>query len=794
MISFRNRFVKDFFALSLFSLLAIVMTYPLIFHLSNHVPSDLGDPLMKVWAMAWNLHKLGIGLANFWDGNIFFPHHGALAYSDYVFAQSLFASPIVAISHNFILAFNILFIFSFFLSGIGMFYLVLHLTQSRWAAVVSGLIFAFFPYRFAHISHLELLYLGWLPLCFLFLHKFFENPSAKNLVGAGVFFILQSLSCAYYGLYLALFAGVFVLYFAVKKGLVRHKVFWLKLTIGAAAIFLILLPLFFPFIRAHQNASFGRPLWEVTEYSAQLQHFLAVPPWNRAWGWLTGRIGAQEWQLFPGIVPLFLAGLWWFKRPKAARALPKKSATKAFLLWDCLLVLYLVYLVWLGISGGFSFQLGFLEVSSRHLQGPSLIFGFILLLRIALDPSLKSRLRRTFQVQSLDVAERFYFSAMIVSWLFSLGPIVKILNREIIPGPYLLLYKYVPGFMGLRVPARFAAVMMLALSVLCGWSVARLAIKWRSAKKKWLGVTAVSALIIFEFASIPLPLAEVKVGQEIPLIYTDLRNLPAQCIVIELPLAETSLDQSSLYMYYSIHHWRRLVNGTSGFYPPGYIILSEAMEYFPSERTIDLLNNLGVDYILVHTGLYQKRDGTSVIENLKKYQHEVSLLKEVQGDFLYRLLRPFAQKEQTEAFSEVGERSRWRASASLNSDKAELALDGNPLTGWSTKSPQKEGDFFSLDLGSIQKVEKVELSLAEKPLEFPRGYRLEGSADGASWSVLAEDPDYFPELQPEMIEDYSKYKVEIPFASHEVRYLRLILTRAHKDYRWSIQEISCKSR
>ena len=94
----------------------------------------------------------------------------------------------------------------------------------------------------------------------------------------------------------------------------------------------------------------------------------------------------------------------------------------------------------------------------------------------------------------------------------------------------------------------------------------------------------------------------------------------------------------------------------------------------------------------------------------------------------------------------------------------------------------------------MQKVEKVELSLANKPLEFPRGYRLEGSADGQSWSVLAENPDYFPDLKPIMIEDYSKYRVEIFFESREFRYLRITLTRAHKNYRWSIQEIFCKSR
>lgn len=83
---------------------------------------------------------------------------------------------------------------------------------------------------------------------------------------------------------------------------------------------------------------------------------------------------------------------------------------------------------------------------------------------------------------------------------------------------------------------------------------------------------------------------------------------------------------------------------------------------------------------------------------------------------------------------------------------------------------------------------------ANRPLEFPRGHGLEGSEDGKSWSVLAENPECFPDLKPMMIEDDSKYGIEISFESHEVRYLRIRLTRAHKDYRSFIKEIFCKSR
>jgi len=48
-----------------FGILASVMTYPLLFNMSNYVPSDLGDPLYNIWVMEWNLHGIEIGFTIF---------------------------------------------------------------------------------------------------------------------------------------------------------------------------------------------------------------------------------------------------------------------------------------------------------------------------------------------------------------------------------------------------------------------------------------------------------------------------------------------------------------------------------------------------------------------------------------------------------------------------------------------------------------------------------------------------------------------------------------------------------
>ncbi len=43
--------------LILYSILAVALTSPLIFHMTDHLPSDLGDPLYNIWIMDWD--KIG---------------------------------------------------------------------------------------------------------------------------------------------------------------------------------------------------------------------------------------------------------------------------------------------------------------------------------------------------------------------------------------------------------------------------------------------------------------------------------------------------------------------------------------------------------------------------------------------------------------------------------------------------------------------------------------------------------------------------------------------------------------
>ena len=784
----------DFAAVLGFAALALTLTFPLILHLTDHVASDVRDPMYCLWLLSWDVDTAVGNPAGIADANIFYPHRGALFYGDALPALALMAAPVLLLTRNPVLAYNFLFLVSFFIAGHGMFLLVRRLTSSRSAAFVAGLIFAYFPYNFAHLSHLELLFYGWIAYCFLFIHRYFDAPSFKNMAGIAVFYVLQVLSCAYYGQYMTFFIGLTALYYAARTRAFRRPRFWRDAGIAALLAAAVLGPYFQAMLQVHRRMLFVRAMWEVKFYSAEMQHFLAVPPLNHVWGWLTGRLGGQEWQLFPGLFPIALSLVWLSARKSgpgktaAAPAVEEKSP-RMFRVWDAINVLLLVFVVYLGIWGGRGVTVAGIWISTRTLQDPTAILLLSLTSRALLDGRVRRRWAARWR--ALSAPEKTYSSLTAAAWLLSFGPVIRIFGREIIAGPYALLFEGVPGFKNVRVPARFAVMMMLGLSVLSGWGLLRIMGRRTSAKAGTLAAGIVAGLVIVESLSIPIPLSPVPVGNKIPAIYAEVAKLPAAAVLIELPMPLRDSDESdeAAAVYYSSFHRRRIVNGYSGNVPAGYRVVREAMAGFPSEETLGLLRDLAVDHVLVHTRGAHVERGAEILLRLRAFEPYTELAAERQGDYLVRLKLPARDAPRPENFRETGDRRKWRAAAGLNPKDAALAFDGDPRTGWSTGYPQRAGDTFELDLGETLGLRRIELRLGNNPLDFPRDFTVEGSVDGTSWMRLSERKGFFPALTRGNIEDVLNYVVPIPVGPVAVRFLRFALTRPHEERHWSINEI-----
>src|SRR5512137_824002 len=113
----RSRNLTLAVALVLFAGLAVATTWPLAAGLARDIPWDLGDPLLNVWILGWDLTSFqrilagdGNALVGFWNAGIFYPEPRALAYSEHLVPLALQALPVYALTGNVILCYNLLFL------------------------------------------------------------------------------------------------------------------------------------------------------------------------------------------------------------------------------------------------------------------------------------------------------------------------------------------------------------------------------------------------------------------------------------------------------------------------------------------------------------------------------------------------------------------------------------------------------------------------------------------------------------------------------------------------------------
>ncbi|MES1254064.1 MAG: hypothetical protein ABUS56_00535, partial [Acidobacteriota bacterium] len=152
-----------------FSVLVAALTWPQVRHLD--FVSDLGDPLFSIWRLDWVSHQIIRHPLALFDANIFYPERFTLTYSDAVIVPALMSAPLFWLGVHPVVVYNLLLLSGFVLSGVAMFLMVRALTGRVEAAAVAGAIFAVYPYRYEHYSHLELQMTMWAPLALWMLHR-----------------------------------------------------------------------------------------------------------------------------------------------------------------------------------------------------------------------------------------------------------------------------------------------------------------------------------------------------------------------------------------------------------------------------------------------------------------------------------------------------------------------------------------------------------------------------------------------------------------------------------------------
>jgi hypothetical protein len=532
-----------------YALLAVALTWPLVLHLTTHVPgSDTWafDEYTFVWNTWWFRYSLlELGQDPLYTGHIFYPLGISLALYTYnlfnaVVALPLALLPLPAIS-------NLTFLVTTVLTAYGAFLLVLYLAGNSQrppygagvaapplparqampavplAAFLAGLIYAFGSYRmvYAAIGHYDMWSTAWIPFYTLFfLRTVGEGGRPRHAVLAGLTFALAMLNEMIFGVFLAMLSAI-LLAFALRRrpgeapeesregsatrprrGPLAPLALRLSLMVLVAA--LLYAPILLPILR-EMAAGYELAGWGDAEK-------LSVD--------LVGLVTPTA--LHP------LGGDW-------ARALRQA-----------------------------------LEGTARFRDVNTVFLGWAGL-GLALIGAVAYRRRLAAWITSLAVFI-----------IFSLGPLLQINGRSAfdldgltvnVPLPFILLH-YVPLVKANRVPNRFAVVLMLALAVLAAfgvlWLLLRAARQGRAGK--WLvaaGSTVLALLVLFDHWSVPLPLTDAR----LPAAYQEIAAEPGDFAILQLPLGWRNSfgvqgAENTRTQYYQAFHHKRLLSGNISRNPP----------------------------------------------------------------------------------------------------------------------------------------------------------------------------------------------------------------------------------
>jgi hypothetical protein len=302
-----------------------LLTWPLVTVPATRLGALVGpgDPYLNVWILGWGAESwlrdpIGTLAGRSFDAPIFHPSPLTLAYSDHQLLQALLVAPVYAATGNLTLAYNLLLLISLAASGMAMHVLARSISGSTAAAFVAGLAWACWPYRTAHLAHLQLQALYFLPLALWALLRVAAGRRWTDAVRLGLFAGGQAVVAAYYGLMTALTLVAAAPVVAWTTGQWRARRYWTRTMAAAAVAALMVAPLAVPYVRSHAAEGFGRRAYEAVAHAAALRSYAQVRPENALYGrtgWLAPHRPAPgerdlrhvEQQMFPGAVVLLLA-------------------------------------------------------------------------------------------------------------------------------------------------------------------------------------------------------------------------------------------------------------------------------------------------------------------------------------------------------------------------------------------------------------------------------------------------------------------------------------------------------
>jgi hypothetical protein len=584
---------RHLFVLTTYTILSILLSWPLIAQITTHVPGVpqwAFDESTFVWNIWYFKHALIDNLQSPLHSElIWFPVGIDLILYTYNFYHVLAAMPL-ALAVNLPLASNVMLLASTVLSGYGTWLLVSYLLMrgGEWergrggnsrlerqnvltspspplshspvflAAFVAGLVYAFASNRavYAALGHYDMVTTQWIPFYALALLRIFDlQLSAARqrhwAVLGGIFFALTGLAEMISALFLAMFTVIVVLvrFRDWRVGDWRLGTGGEKAAASAAA------------------SAMGQPA--VPAAQSPISNLF-----------LLGLIAFLFWS--PALIPIVQTFF---------------SADYDLEGWGDALMLSTDLLGW------------FTATVFHPIFGGDVVRELRLVQQRAANPDLTGfrDINTVFLgwmtlAAALVGAVAFWRKVRIWVWtsvvfgVLTLGPLLQINGRyrfdldgleTTVPLPFAVLH-FIPIIKANRAPNRNSVLLMLGIAVLVGYGLYWLLDRMRQGRltmnAHWLRPTlagVVAFAIVFEHLALPLPLSDARV----PAVYDTIAAEPGDFTIMQLPLGWRNSfgvfgPEKTLLQYYQSAHGKAMLGGNISRAPDFKMAYFERIPYF----------------------------------------------------------------------------------------------------------------------------------------------------------------------------------------------------------------------
>lgn len=281
-------------------------TWPLAADPARHSRNDTADAKLNEWILAWVGHQLPRNPARLFDANIFYPSRDVLAFSEPLIVPGAMGAPLQAMGASPVLVYNLVLILGLALTALAGYRLMLAWTGDRWAALLTGSMFAFNTHTITRLAHVQGLHLYGLPLALLASDRLVTHARTRDALWLALWMTALVFTSGYTAVFGIFMVGAVVAARAPEWWSRRAAVlgrFLLASTVAAVAS----IPVYLPYQRVADDQGMVRSLESVGLYSATINHYLAS----------AGRLHHALWSApffekagdayFPGVVVLVLA-------------------------------------------------------------------------------------------------------------------------------------------------------------------------------------------------------------------------------------------------------------------------------------------------------------------------------------------------------------------------------------------------------------------------------------------------------------------------------------------------------